>query len=133
MLRLDLKIVDSKGVKVVFCTGRLIIGDEAEYFMTRIGGLLPGSPNLVLELRALNQIDSMGLGTIVTLRNKARELGGDVRLASVTGNINVRRVLEATHLLPSNTATHQEEFHFLLFDDERQAVASFTEASEPSI
>lgn len=133
-MRLDLKIVDSKGVKVVFCRGRLIIGEEVESFKTRVGGLLPGFPKLVLELRALDQIDSQGLGVIVDLRNKARELGGDVRLASLSGNSHVHRVLEATHFLPSDTATHPLEHHyFLLFDDDRRAVSSFTEPSKPSI
>jgi anti-anti-sigma factor len=123
---LEINIVDAKGVKIVSCSGRLVMGPEIGSFQTKVGGLLPGSPNLVLELKALDQLDSTGLGAIVELRKKARDVGGDVRLAAVANNSKVYKVLLATRFLPADPAAHPLEHHFLLFDDERQAVSSFT-------
>jgi len=113
-LELELEIVDSRGVKVVFCRGKLVIGKEVEYFKSKIEGLLPEFPNIVLELKGLRRIDSQGVGAIVTLLNKARESGGDVKLASVSQGY-VHKVLEVTKM-PTV---------FQIFDDERQAVSAF--------
>jgi anti-anti-sigma factor len=114
---LELDIVDSRGVKVVFCRGKMVVGPDVEYFKSKVGDLLPGSPSIVLEFKHLDHIDSQGVGMIVNLRNKAQEIGGDVRLASVA-NHHVYQVLEITKMTTV----------FQIFDDERQAVLSFTEA-----
>jgi anti-anti-sigma factor len=113
---LELDIVDSRSVKVVYCRGRLVVGPDVEYFKSEVGGLLPGSPSIVLDFKHLDYIDSQGVGIMVHLRNKAQEIGGDVRLASIANN-HVHQVLEITKMTTV----------FRIFDDERQAVLSFTE------
>ncbi len=51
---------------------------------------------LVLDLRALDFMDSTGLRTILSADARAREAGR--RLAVVQGNENIRRVFEVTRL-----------------------------------
>ena len=113
-VELELEIVDSRGIKVVFCRGKLLVGKEVEYFKSKVEGLLPEFPNIVLELKGLRRIDSQGVGAIVTLLNKARENGGDVKLASVPQGY-VQNVLEMTKMTTV----------FQIFDDERRAVSAF--------
>jgi anti-sigma B factor antagonist len=112
-VELELEIVDSRGVKVVYCRGRLVFGNEA-YFQSKVMVLLPEFASIVLELKDLKYLDSTGLGAVMTLRNKAREAGGDVKLASVSPYVH--KILETTKVLNV----------FQIFDDERQAITSFT-------
>jgi anti-anti-sigma factor len=111
---LELDIVDSRGIKLVFCRGRLVIGPDVEYFKSKVGALLTGSPSIVLDFKHLEHIDSTGIGAMVELSNKAREEGGDIRLASIA-NSHIRNVLGMTKMTSV----------FQIFDDERQAASSF--------
>jgi len=114
-MALELDIVDSRGVKLVFCRGRLSIGPDVEYFKNKVSALLTGSPSVVLDFKHLEHIDSTGIGAMVELQNKAHAEGGDVRLASIT-NSHIRKVLEMTKMTSV----------FQMFEDERQAASSFT-------
>ncbi len=119
---LNLDIVDVRGVKVVYCAGRLMYGEEAESFKKEVGALLlPEDPHIVLVLKNLNRVDSYGIGLIVDLLTKARKAGGDVRLASVV-NKDVQVTLALTKM-PTI---------FQIFDDDQKAISSFSETSPES-
>jgi anti-sigma B factor antagonist len=111
---LELDIVDSRGVKLVFCRGRLSMGPELENFKNKVSAFLADSPSVVLDFKHLEFIDSTGIGAIVSLQNKARAEGGDIKLASITSS-HIRKVLQATKMTSV----------FQIFDDERQAASSF--------
>lgn len=115
---LNLDIVEKSGVKLVYCDGRLVLGDEGEYFKREVGALLTEAPRIVLVLKNLNRLDSAGVGLIVDALNKARRLRGDVRLASAV-NKEVRRTLELTKM----------RIIFQIFDDEQQAISSYSQTT----
>jgi anti-anti-sigma factor len=58
----------------------------------------PGTRRLVLDLAELGFLDSAGLGTLLTIRDRAQDL--DVELRLVNPSDPVRRILEATGTAP---------------------------------
>jgi len=102
-----------QGVLVVDCSGRLVFGEESARLRGYVKGLLAQSPNVVLNLRDVNYIDSGGLGTLVSLYTSARGAGGAVKLASLSQRVG--DLLQITKLLTV----------FEVFDDEEAAAKSF--------
>jgi anti-sigma B factor antagonist len=118
LLEIEVFTDSRRGVSVVSCQGRLNSEEGAEYLKSKVSGLVPA--NIVLELKDLEYIDSQGVGTLVSVLNRTREIGGDVKLAGVKNEL-VRKVLELTKM-PTI---------FQIFDDAQQAVSSFAETSKP--
>jgi anti-anti-sigma factor len=114
----EAEIVRIKTVNVVFCRGRLQ-GEDADNFKTKVLERIPGSPCIVIQMRDLKRIDSRGVGVLVQLKNSAKAAGGDVKLATIT-DWSVRDVLGKTRMTPKV---------FEVYEDEKQAVASFGDQS----
>lgn len=72
-----------------------------------------GKTNLVLDLEGVDYIDSAGLGEIVRAMKRAREVGGDLRVSGLRGN--VLRIFEITGL----------DKAFSLYPSREDAVASW--------
>jgi anti-sigma B factor antagonist len=83
-------------VMVLDCTGRIVEGDESAELESRVNKLLPRHPYIVLDLRGVAFLDSLGLGLILRLRGLARAAGGDVKLSAA--NQHIREVLRVTKL-----------------------------------
>jgi anti-sigma B factor antagonist len=102
----ELERIFAKGLKVqtqvfgdvfVFhCQGRLVFGDEGAVLQERVGSMLSGSPNIVVNLREVDYIDSGGIGVLVGLLVSTRNRGGDLKL--VAPNQRVTDVLRRTNL-----------------------------------
>jgi anti-sigma B factor antagonist len=83
-------------VFVFHCQGRLVFGDEGAVLRERVVGMLEGSPNVVVNLREVDHIDSGGIGVLIGLLVSARNRGGDLKL--VAPNQHVSDVLRRTNL-----------------------------------
>lgn len=110
--------VDRAGdVAVLRCEGPIISGLEAEYLEKKVSLTLEETKYLVLEVSGVPRVDSGGLGLLVRLSMRARQAGGDLKLASPPPFVT--RLLEMTRLSTL----------FGIFSSEREAVASFRKAS----
>jgi anti-sigma B factor antagonist len=101
------------GVLIVDCSGRVVFGEESATLRDIVKKLLTENPNVVMNLREVNYIDSGGLGTLVSLYTSARSAGGAVKLASLSQRVG--DLLQVTKLLTI----------FEVFDDEETAAKSF--------
>jgi len=106
-----------EGVMVVDCSGRLVFGEESASLRDMVKKLLVQAPNVVLNLRDVNYVDSGGLGTLVSLFTSARNAGGAVKLARLSQRVG--DLLQITKLVTI----------FEIFDDEDKAAKSFGKAA----
>jgi anti-anti-sigma factor len=111
-------------VAVLRCEGPIISGLEADCLEEKVGLILRETKYLVLVVGGVPRVDSGGLGLLVRLLMRARQAGGDLKLASPPPFIT--RLLEMTRLSAL----------FGIFSSEREAVVSFRkptpEVSRPS-
>ena len=114
-----LKITNKQvnGVTVVYCSGRIVFGEETASLRETVKNLLGENLQLVLNLGGVSYIDSGGLGTLVGLYTSAKAAGGNVKLANLTQRVRDQLVL--TKLVTV----------FEFYDSEEQAVASFAHAA----
>lgn len=107
----------ANGVTVVYCSGRIVFGEETASLRETVKNLLAENLQLVLNLGGVSYIDSGGLGTLVGLYTSAKAAGGNVKLANLTQRVRDQLVL--TKLVTV----------FEFYDSEEQAVASFAPAA----
>jgi anti-anti-sigma factor len=106
--------VDRAGnVAVLRCEGPIISGSDAEYLEEQIRLTFEETKYLVLEVSGVPRVDSGGLGLLVRLSMRARQAGGDLKLASPPPFVT--RLLETTRLSAL----------FGIFSSEREAIVSF--------
>ncbi len=101
------------GVIVVYCGGRLVLGEESTSLRLLVKDLLNKSPQIVLDLGDVTHMDSGGLGTLVALYTSARTAGGDIKLANL--NARLSDLLQITRLATV----------FEIFDRAEDAAAAF--------
>jgi len=113
-MSLDIQQHEREGVTIVKFHGRLTAGKEATALREKIAELIAaGAPNVVLDLKGVDYIDSTGLGALVMAATSMRKAGGNLKLL----NLN-RRNIEL--LVMTKLATV-----FEIFSDEQDAVNSF--------
>lgn len=83
-------------VTVVRVEGQLIVGNRQELKAVVDGALEQGARKLVIDCTDTGYIDSSGLGALVTMARKAREQGGELRLAGL--NEDLRSLFSLTKL-----------------------------------
>jgi anti-sigma B factor antagonist len=103
-----------EGATIVDCHGRIVFGDESIALREFVKDVLKDNNQVVINLGAVNYIDSGGLGTLVGLYTSARSAGGVIKLANLTNRVG--ELLQVTKLLTV----------FEVFDNEIQAAKSFT-------
>lgn len=84
-------------VTVISPTGSLVLGpaeDAMNDLLTRL--LLDGRTRLVIDLGDVKRIDSSGIECLLVASQRAREKGGDARLARVSPRFQT--LLEIAHL-----------------------------------
>ncbi len=116
-MRLELKIRRVENVLVVSCSGRIVFGEETTELCRSVRGLLPQNPQIILNLHAVEYVDSGGLGALVGLVLSARGLGGDIKISDPAQR--VRDLLRITRLISVID----------VFTEEEQAMAAFNHAA----
>jgi stage II sporulation protein AA (anti-sigma F factor antagonist) len=109
---LQISIRESGDVTILDLRGRSTI--DGELLSNRLRKLVVnGVRNLLLNLADLSQVDSSGVGVIISTYVSLRDQGGDLKLLCPRGRVlEVFRVLHLLEFIPS-------------FEDETQALASF--------
>lgn len=103
----------SGDVFILGCNGRIISRDECAVLRERVVNMLPGTPNIVVNLEGVDHIDSAGLGMLVGLLVSARNRSGDLKLASPRKRVT--DLLRRTHL----------DTIFRVYASNEEAVAAF--------
>jgi len=83
-------------VTVVRVEGQLIVGNRQELKAVVDRALEQGARKLLIDCTDTGYIDSSGLGALVTMARKAREQGGELRLAGL--NEDLRSLFALTKL-----------------------------------
>jgi anti-sigma B factor antagonist len=71
---------------IVQCTGKLIVGVTG-ILRDEVKGLIPQSKKIVLDLTNLTQMDSLGLGTLVSLYVSAKTSGTTLVLINLSPRV----------------------------------------------
>ena len=105
---------DREGIAILDLAGALTVGDAATALRTALREIVAsGRSNVVLNLAAVDYIDSTGLGAMVVCFTSLRKTSGRLVLL----NLNRRHI---ALLLLTKLSTV-----FEIFDDEQDAVNSF--------
>ena len=111
---MQVKIENRDGVAVVRLEGKLATGSGDRQFHNLIDDLLAEKrKRILLDLSKVSGIDSSGVGELVAGLRVARELGAELKILKVEGQVH--RILDLTQALPL----------FDVYDDEDAAIAAF--------
>lgn len=83
-------------VCVVDVEGQLIVGNRQELKQKVLDEVERGERKFLVDFSRTGYIDSSGLGVLVSLSKKIRELGGELRLAGL--NEDLQTLFELTKL-----------------------------------
>lgn len=117
---LQYTVADESGVISVVLRGRMTLGPSLREFAKTIGEMVAqgGKRAVLLDLDALAEVDSAGLGELVTLHTRCQEY--DCRLCLIRVSPHVLRILDITRL--SGLLPH--------FNDARSAEAWLAKAKK---
>jgi anti-sigma B factor antagonist len=86
-----------EGVAVLALDGRVVLGEETSTLREKVKNLLAeGRKNIVLNLSSVTQIDSSGLGALVTAYSSAKSQGASLRLCNLGSRFS--EMLQVTKL-----------------------------------
>jgi anti-sigma B factor antagonist len=76
------------GVTIVDIKGRIVLGEESASVHDVVRDLLSkGHKEILLNLGAVDYIDSMGLGSLVGAFTSVRKQGGELKLLNLTSKV----------------------------------------------
>jgi anti-sigma B factor antagonist len=93
---LDMEITTEGDTTTVCLRGRLVVG-QTETLEGKLKPMLPVHRSIVLDLGGLNQIDSTGLGSLVSLCLAGKQIGCQIGLKNLTKRI--KDLLSLTNML----------------------------------
>ena len=109
------EVWDEKGVRVLTCAGALVLEGGADALVRAFDKAVEdGRKWVVIDLQALEKIDSAGVGAVVACAKHAGDRGAVVKIAVPPRGL-VRKVFEITHL----------DRAFEVFPDVRSALVTF--------
>lgn len=83
-------------VVIVEIEGQLIVSNRQEFKQRVLDEAETGGRKILVDFSRTGYIDSAGLGVLVSLAKRLRELGGDIRLANL--NDDLQTLFELTKL-----------------------------------
>lgn len=102
-------------VMILTLKGKLNVTEETDKLQSHIKTVLERDINkIILSMKNLSRISSLGIGGIMRAMTVVRDAGGDLRLAGLDSN--VKNIFEITKLIGV----------IQIFDQTDQAVASFS-------
>jgi anti-sigma B factor antagonist len=99
---------NQSGVVVVAVDGQLIVGNRQDLKQKVLDALEKGGRKFVIDFTRTGYIDSSGLGVLVSLSKKIRELSGELRLAGLNEDLQTLFELTKLDTLFSITRTPEE-------------------------
>ena len=115
-MSLELSVREMSGVSIVDVSGRLTLGDNPSELRDMLRELaIGGHGKILLNLGDLSQLDSSGIGMLVSSFATITNLGGQLKLLNL--NRRVRDLLLMTKLYSV----------FEVYEDEPAAMGSFIE------
>lgn len=112
-LRLAVQGQAGGDVLILHCEGRIAFGADSAAFRERLEHLLAGTPNIVVDLKGVDYIDSTGLGMLAGLLISAKRRGGEIKLVSPARQ--AKDALRRTHL----------DTVFNIYEKDTEAIAAF--------
>ena len=102
-------------VKLVKLRGKLALGEAVDRLRETLNDLMnSGDCRIILDLADVPMIDSSGIGLLVRSLTSAKQLGGTIRLLNPSKfTVQTLKMIGLLNL-------------FEIFNDQQQAVASFT-------
>ena len=82
---------------VVVPVGDLDLYASVAFCNAVVARLESGTPRMVIDLGGVRYLDSSGVGALIRLLQKARTLGGEIRVANLAGT--PRKVLEMSNII----------------------------------
>ena len=104
---------DTGGVTVVRVDGQLFVGNRQELKDLIQAAVDRGERRILVDFSGTGYIDSSGLGALVSIAKRVREVGGELRLSGL--NEDLRSLFELTKL----------DTLFSIADTPQQALANF--------
>jgi len=106
------------GVTIVDIRGRIVLGEESASVRDVVCDLLSkGHKQILLNLGAVDYIDSMGLGSLVAAFVSVRKQGGELKLLNLTNKVT--DIMQITKLYTV----------FDMMNDEAAGVKSFGQST----
>ncbi len=93
---MSLQVIKHGDVVVIEVDGQLIVGNRQELKQRVLDEAEAGARKVLIDFAKAGYIDSSGLGVLVSLAKRLRELGGDLRLANL--NDDLQTLFELTKL-----------------------------------
>jgi anti-sigma B factor antagonist len=93
---MSLQVTKQGEVVVIEVDGQLIVGNRQELKQRVLEEAESGARKILVDFAKAGYIDSSGLGVLVSLAKRMRELGGDLRLANL--NDDLQTLFELTKL-----------------------------------
>lgn len=110
---MSLTVLRQGDVVVIEVEGQLIVSNRQELKQRVLDETEGGARKVLVDFEKAGYIDSSGLGVLVSLAKRLRELGGDLRLANL--NDDLQTLFELTKL----------DTLFQISDTRERAIESF--------
>jgi anti-sigma B factor antagonist len=118
-MQLTLQSHNTGDVVVIRCGGRIVSGEDVQFFQREVERLTELTKKVVLQLAEVSYVDSGGLGALVRLRGVLRAARGDLKLCQLSPFVT--QVLQATNLLSVFHRYAWEDDAIEAFSERRQA------------